>query len=328
VSFILCLSKSHIFIVISFNCIFYKNRDHPIFNESKKSMITLKGVKKVMLAQKPIFLAYPSESSPSFQNPHSRCPLDLSLVLDEFKDVFQEPPKGLPPLRGIEHQIDFIQGSSVPNRPAYRTSPEEAKEIQKQVNELLEKGWVQHSMSPCAMLVILVPKKDGTWRICIDCRAINNITIKYRHPIPRLDDLIDEVHGATIFSKIDLKSGYNQIRIKEGDEWKTSFKNKFGLYEWLVMPFGLTNAPSTFMRLMHHVLREFLGKFVVVSFDDILIYSMSQDDHLHHLRSVLETLSKASLYANIEKCVFGMDHVIFLRFKINQHGVHVGTKKR
>ena len=187
----------------------------------------------------------------------------------------------------------------MPNRPAYRTSPEEAKEIQKQVNELLEKGWVQHSLSPCAMLVILVPKKDGTWRMCIDCRAINNITIKYRHPIPRLDDLIDELQGATIFSKIDLNSGYNQIRIKEGDEWKTSFKTKFGLYEWLFVPFGLTNAPSTFMRLMHHVLREFLRKFIVVYFDDILICSMSQDYYLNHLRNVLETLRNASLYANM-----------------------------
>ncbi|XP_071702891.1 uncharacterized protein [Rutidosis leptorrhynchoides] len=222
-------------------------------------------------------------------------------LMQRYCSLFEER-SNLSPERSISHDIQLVADCSLPNIGMYRTSVLENEEIKKHVEELIIAGVIKPSCSPCGSPVILVPKKDGGWRMCIDYRALNKITIKNRYPLPRIDDLLDQLKHAVIFTKLDLRSGYHQVRIRDEDTWKTAFKTRQGLYEWLVMPFGLCNAPATFMRLMNDILRPFIDDFVVVYLDDILIYSRSEAEHLKHVQRVFEVLQQQQLRLNRSKC--------------------------
>ncbi|MCO5548880.1 hypothetical protein L7F22_002342 [Adiantum nelumboides] len=227
--------------------------------------------------------------------------LELSNILNQFQDVFiDDIPGELPPKRGDDdHMIELIPGSSPPNKPPYRVSQAQQEEIMRQVNELVEKGMVRSSSSPFCSPVLLVQKKDDTYRMCVDYRALNRITIKNRFPVPRVEDLFDKLQGSTYFSRIDLKSGYHQIRIVDENIVKTAFRTTFGFYEYLVMPFGLTNAPATFNRMMERIFRPHRN-FTGVFFDDVIIYSKTIEEHKEHLKWCQSTADFSSTRNSIQ----------------------------
>ncbi|KAD5960298.1 hypothetical protein E3N88_11770 [Mikania micrantha] len=201
------------------------------------------------------------------------------------------------------------------------------QELSNQLQELLDKGFIRPSYSPWGASVLFVKKKDGSFRMCIDYRELNKLTIKNRYPLPRIDDLFDQLQGAQYFSKIDLRSGYHQLRVQDEDIPKTAFRTRYGHYEFMVMPFGLTNAPAVFMDLMNRVCKPYLDQFVIVFIDDILIYSKSKAKHEQHLRTILELLKEEKLYAKFSKCEFWLKEVQFLGHVVNSEGIHVDPAK-
>ncbi|GKD34960.1 putative nucleotidyltransferase, ribonuclease H, partial [Tanacetum coccineum] len=248
-------------------------------------------------------------------------------IVSEFQDVFSEELPGIPPIRDVEFNIELIPGAEPISKAPYRMAPIELKELKDQLQELLERGFIRPSVSPWGAPVLFVKKKDGSMRLCIDYRELNKITIRNRYPLPRIDDLFDQLQGAKHFSKIDLRSGYHQLRVKEQDISKTAFRTRYGHYEFLVMPFGLTNAPAVFMDLMNRVFHEFLDKFVIVFIDDILVFSKSKEEHEEHLRTVLQILRQEKLYAKFSKCEFWLSKVAFLGHIVSAEGITMDPAK-
>ncbi|KAG8490969.1 hypothetical protein CXB51_014110 [Gossypium anomalum] len=214
--------------------------------------------------------------------------VDKVRTLKEFQDVFSEELPGLSPNREVEFGIDLLPRTAPVSIAPYRMAPNELVELKAQIKELLDWGFIRPSVSPWGEPVQFVKKKDGMMQMCIDYRQLNKLTIKNKYPLPRIDDLFDQLRGASVFSKIDLRSGYHQLRVKEADIHKTTFRTRYGHYDFLVMPFGLTNAPTAFMDLMNRVFQLFLDRFVVVFIDDILVYSKTEVKHDEHLRIVLQ----------------------------------------
>lgn len=253
--------------------------------------------------------------------------MPYSEVLLQHAHVFQPIPPGLPPDRGDEHSIPLEPGAKPLARTPYRLSPEELEDCRVKLEKLLSLGHIQPSRSPYGSPVLFVRKPDGTLRMCVDYRALNDQTIKDKYPLPNISEMLDGLRGATVFSKLDLSQGYHQVRISESDVYKTAFTTKFGHFEFRVMPFGLCNAPASFQRMMNIVLRPYIGKFCCCYLDDILIYSRTEQEHAEHLHAVLKALAEAHLHAKLEKCEFGMRWIKFLGHVVSENGIAMDPDK-
>lgn len=251
---------------------------------------------------------------------------EISKLLNTYATVFYTP-QNLPPHRPQNHHIHLNPNSQPINIKPYRYPQYQKTIMTNMIQEMLNTGIIKPSTSPFSSPVLLVKKKDGSWCFCIDYRALNSITVKDRFPIPTIDELLDELHGATVFSKLDLRSGYHQILVASKDTFKTTFPTIDGHFEFLVMPFGLSNAPITFQSTMNTIFNKFLCKFVLIFFDDILIYIRNWETHLEHLTQVLAILTEHKLFAKYPKFEFGVNNIAYLGHLISANGVAADPEK-
>nr|GEV64734.1 hypothetical protein [Tanacetum cinerariifolium] len=287
--------------------------------ESRLTVISCSKAQEYMAKGCQIFLAQISAKKEEDKSEGKQLK-DVPVVWD-YPKVFPKEFSGLPPARPVEFQIDLIPGAAVVARAPYRLAPSEMKELSEQLQELSKKRFIRPSSSPWGAPVLFVKKKDGSFRMCIDYRELNKLTVKIRYPLPRIDDLFDQLQGSSVYSKIDLRSGYHQLRVKEQDILKTTFRTWYGHYEFYVMPFGLTNAPVVFIDLMNRVCKPYLNKFVIVFFDDILIYSKNEKEHKEHLKAILELLKKEKLYAKFSKYEFWIPKIAKSMTKLTKKGI-------
>ncbi|GJW80622.1 putative reverse transcriptase domain-containing protein [Tanacetum coccineum] len=277
-------------------------------NETRLNIISCTKMQKYMLKGCHVFLAHVTTKKTEDKSEGKR--LEDVPIIRDFPKVFLEDLPGLPPTRQVEFQIDLIPGAAPVARAPDQLAPSEMKELSDQHLELSDKGFIRPSSSPWGASVLFVKKKDGSFRMCIDYRELNKLMVKNRYPLPRIDNLFDQLQGSNIYSKIDLRSGYHQLRVREEDILKTTFRTRYGHYEFQIMPFGLTNTPTLFTNLMNRVCKPYLDKFMIVFIDDIRIYSRNKKEHEEHLKAILELLKKEELYAKFSKYEFWIPKVL------------------